>query len=69
MNAEKQYTKIGGWLWLPAIGLIITPISFISDSILPLFQNHYPMRVFVDYVILVADLFVNICRTFDLVLF
>ncbi|MCD4793643.1 MAG: DUF2569 domain-containing protein [Bacteroidales bacterium] len=60
MNTSGKYNKIRGWLWLPAIGLIITPISFITKSIIPLFQNHYPFRVEIDYTIMFADLFLLI---------
>lgn len=60
METAIKYNKIGGWLWLPALGLVITPLSFISKSIVPLFQNHYPYRVTIDYTILLADIFLLI---------
>lgn len=56
MDSDNTYKKITGWLWIPAIGLIISPVSFIIGSIVPLFQDHFPFRISVDYIILVADL-------------
>ncbi len=60
MEQTENYTKIGGWLWLPALGLIVTPISFIFKCIVPIFQNHSPFRVIIDYTILNADFFLLI---------
>lgn len=57
MNTSTKYNKIRGWLWLPALGLIITPIDFINKSIIPLFQDHYPFRVEIDYTIMFVDIF------------
>jgi len=60
MENTKEYTKLGGWLWLPALGLIVTPISFIFKCVIPIFQNHAPFRVIIDYTILNADFFLLI---------
>ena len=60
MNTIAKYNKIRGWLWLPAIGLIITPISFINKCIIPLFQDHYLFIVKIDYTIMFADIFLLI---------
>jgi hypothetical protein len=57
MEKTEKQTKITGWLWMPAIGLIITPISFISKNIAPFLRNHYPYRLSVDYTIMLADIF------------
>jgi hypothetical protein len=39
MEKDNQYNKIGGWLWLPAIALLVQPVSFFSGSILPFFKS------------------------------
>jgi hypothetical protein len=42
MNAPKQYNKIGGWLILVAIGLILTPIRLlvvVAKDLLPVFSG------------------------------
>jgi len=57
MEKTENYTKIGGWLLLPALGLIVQPISFIFNCILPVFYNHLSFRVIIDYTILNADFF------------
>lgn len=60
MEKEIKYDKIGAWLWLPALGLMIAPISFISKNIVPFFQNHYPYKLTIDYTIMLADIFLLI---------
>lgn len=57
MEKIKHYNKIRGWLWLPAIALLVQPLSFFAGSILPFFQRHGPnIRLTVNVPVLIGDI-------------
>jgi hypothetical protein len=57
MEDNKQYNKISGWLWLPALGLLIQPVSFFTRNILPFLKSHPPhIRLTVNIPILIGDI-------------
>lgn len=57
MNETKKYDKIIGWLWLPAIALMIQPLSFFAGSILPFLKSHGPhFRLAVNVPVLIGDI-------------
>jgi len=59
MKITKNSNKISGWLWLPALALIIQPISFVNNSIIPLFKNLAPnIKIKINVPILIADLII-----------
>lgn len=56
MEKIKNYNKIGGWLWLPAIALMVQPVSLFIKSI-PLFKSYGPpFRLEVNVPILIGDI-------------
>jgi diacylglycerol kinase len=58
MDEQRNYDKISGWLWLPAIALLIQPLGFFTGSILPFLKSHGPnFRLVVNIPILIGDLF------------
>lgn len=57
MDEQRNYDKISGWLWLPAIALIIQPLSFFTGNILPLLKSLGPnFRLVVNVPILIGDI-------------
>lgn len=56
MDETKNYDKITGWLWLPAIALMVQPVSFFTKSI-PFFKSHGPyIRLEVNVPILIGNI-------------
>ena len=57
MEETRKYDKISGWLWLPAIALMIQPLVFFTGSILPFMKSHGPhIRLGVNVPILIGDI-------------
>jgi hypothetical protein len=57
MDDSKSYEKIKGWLWLPAIALMVQPVSFVIKGILPFFKYYGPhIRLEVSVPMLIGDI-------------
>jgi hypothetical protein len=56
MEKTRHNNKIEGWLWLPAIALMIQPLSFFA-SILPFFKNPGPnIHLTINGLVLIGDI-------------
>ena len=57
MEKTESFNKIKGWLWMPAIALLIQPVSFVADNIVPFFKSHAPFVHFtINIPVLIGDI-------------
>jgi hypothetical protein len=62
MDKIESYDKIRGWLWLPALALMVQPIGFVTRCIVPFFRIHAPYVLKINVPILIGDI-ILLCMT------
>lgn len=62
MEKIIYYDKIKGWLWMPALALMVQPIGFVTRCIVPFFKIHAPYIMKINFPILMGDI-ILLCMT------